>query len=80
MNFEKLVNELLGEMYSSSQAYRKARGADYDQDVKNYGGNDDTKRYWKITKPDGTKYYMTKEPKFKGKNVEGPFRGTPPRG
>ena len=78
MNFDKIVTGIL-EMHSSSQAYRKARGADYDQDVENYGGNDDTKSYWEITKSDGTKYYMTKEPKFKNENVRGPFRGRPPK-
>ena len=89
MNFDKIVIDILesygyrptgsGGMHSSSQEYRKKHGADYDQDAKNYGGNDDTKQYWEITKPDGTKYYMTKEPKFKGKNVRGPFRGNPPK-
>lgn len=89
MKFDDIVNELLESYYRptgsgqnpyNTQAYRKAHGADYDQDAHNAGGNSDTRLYWVITRPDGSKYYMTKEPKFKGKNVKGPFRGNPPRG
>jgi hypothetical protein len=89
MNFDKKINEILegygyrptgsGQNRYDSQSYRKKHGADYDQDVRNVGGNSDSNLYWEITKPDGSKYYMTKEPKFKGKNVRGPFRGNPPR-
>lgn len=81
MKFDEIVNELLEGHKTpfNSQSYRKSQGADYDQDVKHVGGNSDSKMYWTITRPDGTKYYMTKEPKFKGKNVKGPFRGTPPK-
>jgi hypothetical protein len=94
MNFDKIVIDIL-EGYGAysyrptgtghrtpeqQQKYdQKHGGKDHDQDVQNYGGNDDTKLYWEITRPDGTKYHMTKEPKFKNKNVRGPFRGRPPK-